>query len=176
MKKIILSLLVIAVLAVPALAAAPKYHTIQAGDTLHSLAQKYDTTVVQFLDFNPGLTPDNLRVGDELLIPVEPLWSYHVVQPGDNAKSLAMQYKVPEDLLKAANDLTTNKLTVGEMIRIPIHFYLGDANEQQTHQVEIGDTLYKIAQKYNVTLSELLEWNNIEDLDQIFAGQILIVG
>jgi len=36
--------------------------------------------------------------------------------------------------------------------------------------------LYKLAQKYGVTLAELLEWNENEDLNVIEAGQTLIVG
>lgn len=160
-----------------AAAAEPEYHTIKAGDTLHKLALNYETTVVEFLDFNPGITPDKLEVGQKLLVPVEPLWSYHVVQPGDNARSLAAAYKVPEDTLRAANGLTSNRLTVGETIRIPIHFYLGDPESKPvTHRVEIGDTLYKIAQNYKVTLGQLVEWNEIENINDIVAGQTLIVG
>ncbi len=158
-------------------AVEPQYHTVAAGETLFRLAQEYKATVVEFLDFNPGITPDQLTVGQKLLVPVEPLWSYHVVQPGDNARSLAAAYKVSEDALKSANKLATNKLSVGEMIRIPIHFYLGDAEPQQvTHTVEIGDTLYKIAQRYKVTLTQLIEWNEIKAIDNILAGQMLIVG
>ena len=158
-------------------AAEPEYHTIVAGDTLHKLAQDYKTTVVEFLDFNPGITPDKLEVGQKLIVPVETLWSYHVVQPGDNARSLAAAYRVPEEALRAANGLSNNRLTVGEMIRIPIHFYLGDPETKQvTHTVEIGDTLYKIAGTYKVTLAKLVEWNDIKDIDDITAGQTLIVG
>lgn len=158
-------------------AAEPQYHTITTGDILFKLAQKYKTTVLAFLDFNPDITPDQLTIGQKLLVPVEPLWSYHVVQPGDNTKSLAAAYKVPEETLRSANGLTTSKLTTGETIRIPIHFYLGDVKPQQvTHTVEIGDTLYKIAQNYKVTLAQLIEWNKIKNMDNILAGQKLIVG
>lgn len=179
MKRMTFAIVFVLLLALPMMAGAaePQYHTIITGDNLHRLSAKYNTTVVAFLDFNPGITPDKLEVGQKLLVPVEPLWSYHVVQPGDNARSLAAAYKVPEDLLREANKLENNKLTVGETIRIPIHFYLGDADvEPVTHKVEIGDTLYKIAVKYNITLAQLIEWNEIQDIDTIMAGQLLIVG
>lgn len=177
MKKIVLAFVCVLVLgaSMVAGAAAPRYHTIEVEDTLHLLAQRYGTTVVALLDFNPGITPDNLQVGRKLLLPVEPLWSYHVVQPGDTAPSLAAAYKVPVETLRAANGLANNDLTVGETIRIPIHFYLGEI-QKVTHTVEIGDTLYKIAQKYEVTLGQLVEWNQIKDINNIFAGQALIVG
>ncbi len=179
MKKIVFAATLVLVLAMTMVAGAaePNYHTIVSGDTLHKLAEDYKTTVVDFLDFNPGITPDALKVGQKLLVPVKTLWSYHVVQPGDNARSLAAAYKVPEAELRAANKLADNKLSVGETIRIPIHFYLGDVEQEPaTHRVEVGDTLYKIAQHYKVSLTQLIEWNEITDINSIVAGQILIVG
>lgn len=177
MKKKVLAVLFILILSISASAMGKEitHHTVEAGDTLRKLAVKYDTTVLELLDFNPGITPDNLQIGDKLVLPVEPLWSYHIVQPGDNVKSLATQYRVPLDALKQANDLKNNKLKEGEMIRIPIHFYLGDVKEV-THKIEIGDTLYKIAQQYKISLEELIKWNEIKDVDSIYAGQALIVG
>ncbi len=181
MTSIILVLLLGLTMVAGAGAAEPQYHTIAAGDTLHRLAQEHKTTVVEFLDFNPGITPDKLEVGQKLLVPVETLWSYHVVQPGDNARSLAAAYKVPEETLRTANGLSTDRLTAGETIRIPIHYYLGDPEgdsetKQVTHTVEIGDTLFKIARTYKVALAKLVEWNDIKNIHNIMAGQTLIVG
>lgn len=176
MKKAILAVVIVLALSLGAAAAAPQYHTVAKGDTLYALAQRYGVTAAQFVEFNPGLIAENLQIGQQLLIPVEPLWSYHVVQPGDSSKSLAAQYKVPEELLLQANGLTSKELKTGAMIRIPIHFYLGDTTEPLTHTVEIGDTLYKIALQYKVSLAQLIKWNSLPDPNQIMAGQVLIVG
>jgi LysM repeat protein len=48
------------------------------------------------------------------------------------------------------------------------------ANSSITHLVEKGDTLYNISKRYNVSVSQLKEWNNIFD-DSIKLGQILII-
>ena len=45
----------------------------------------------------------------------------------------------------------------------------------RTHTVEQGETLFSIAKEYNVTVSELREWNNLEDDSTISIGQSLIV-
>ncbi|NMA61345.1 MAG: LysM peptidoglycan-binding domain-containing protein [Firmicutes bacterium] len=177
MKKILFSVLCILVLSTSLVVAAqsPQHHSVVVGDTLRKIAARYDTTVLELLDLNPGITLDNLQIGQKIILPMQPLWSYHVVQPGDNASSLANQYKVPVEALREANGLTNNKLTVGKMIKIPMHLYERDS-KPVTHKVEIGDTLYKIAQTYKVTLTQLTKWNNLEDLDNILAGQVLIVG
>lgn len=127
MKKVIVTLFCILLLSSSlALAATPSsQHAIVAGDTLRKLAKLYDTTVLELLDLNPGITPDNLQIGQKVNVTVEPLWSYHVVQPGDNAKFLAKAYKVPLESLLEANNLERDQLKVGEMIRIPMHFYEG---------------------------------------------------
>lgn len=47
-------------------------HTIVAGDTLFALAQKYGTTVEAIMQANPGISPENLRVGQVISIPCGP--------------------------------------------------------------------------------------------------------
>lgn len=175
MKKIVLVLTCVLVVSIAIVASAQEQHSIVAGDTLRKLAAQYDTTVLELLDLNPGITPDNLQIGQKITLPSQPLWSYHIVQPGDNARSLATQYRVPLQALRDANQLKGDQLKAGEMIRIPMHLYQGEP-KQIAHRVEIGDTLYKLAKKYEVTLAQLVEWNDIKDLDAIFAGQTLIVG
>ena len=97
MRKILLTVLTVFVLSLTMVAGAaePQYHTVTAGNTLHSLAKRYGTTVVAF-DFNPGITPDRLEIGQKLLVPVETLWSYHVVQPGDNTRSWPRPIRCPK--------------------------------------------------------------------------------
>ncbi|MDR0461790.1 MAG: LysM domain-containing protein [Christensenellaceae bacterium] len=62
-------------------------HTIQAGDTLYSLAIKYDTTVAKLLDLNPGVEIYNLKIGSTLFVcppvvtPVPPIGVIPPVPP-----------------------------------------------------------------------------------------------
>lgn len=65
-------------------------YTIQAGDTLYALAQRYNTTVDMILRYNPGLDPERLRVGQVICIPtriVPPRRRKRclVLRPTDNA-------------------------------------------------------------------------------------------
>jgi hydrophobic/amphiphilic exporter-1 (mainly G- bacteria), HAE1 family len=47
--------------------------------------------------------------------------------------------------------------------------------EPQTYVVQEGDTLSQIAAEFGVTIDELIEWNDIEDPNQVFAGAVLFV-
>ena len=71
MKKLLVVVISLFVLSLTMVAGAaePQYHSVAAGDTLYKLAQSYETTVVASLDFNPGITPDKLEVGQKLLVP-----------------------------------------------------------------------------------------------------------
>lgn len=43
------------------------------------------------------------------------------------------------------------------------------------HTVQPGDTIWSIAQKYNVTVEELVNFNNLPFPEQIFVGQVIDV-
>jgi LysM repeat protein len=48
------------------------YHTIQPGDTLWDLAEMYGTTAEEIEEANPGIEPDNLQIGQVIVIPETP--------------------------------------------------------------------------------------------------------
>jgi len=50
-----------------------------------------------------------------------------------------------------------------------------DTEGQQTYVVQPGDTLAEIAAAFGVTLDALVEANNIENIDVIEVGQVLII-
>jgi LysM repeat protein len=45
--------------------------TIESGDTLFALAEEYNTTVEELIELNPGIDPDALTPGDELIVPTD---------------------------------------------------------------------------------------------------------
>jgi LysM repeat protein len=79
-------------------------YTLVAGDTLYSIARRYNTTVRMILMFNPGIDPNALRVGQVLVIPLSPANSkIYTVRAGDTLYSIAKMHGTTADMLARVN-------------------------------------------------------------------------
>lgn len=92
------------------------------------------------------------------------------VKSGDSLYKLAQKYSLSTTALKEANNLTKDTIYPGQYLYIPDNVQ----NVSQNHLVVQGDSLSKLAQKYNVTASRLKEANNLSG-DTIYIGQVLII-
>lgn len=99
-------------------------YTVQRGDSLWKISQKYGIPVNDIIAFN-NLSSVNLQIGDELRIPITSQDNNtsnqftYTVKNGDTLWSIAKQFNVSVDSMKAANNLTSNLLTVGQTLTIP---------------------------------------------------------
>lgn len=142
-------------------------YQVQKGDTLYSIANKYGITLKELKAIN-NLENDNLAIGQLLNVPSGlSLVSSYVVSPGDTLYSIAKKFDTSVDNLKKANNLTSNMLSIGQKLIIPLI-------EDTTYVVKVGDTLYSIARKFNTTVDELRRLNNLTN-DVLAIGQILIL-
>ncbi len=76
------------------------------------------------------------------------------------------------DELKKVNNLTSNQLSIGQILKVPVKEI--DLGDTELYQVKKGDTLYGIANKYGITLKELKTINNLTT-DTLAIGQLLNV-
>lgn len=97
--------------------------------------------------------------------------TYKVVK-GDTLYSIANKLDTSVGELKKINNLSTNLLTVGQILKIPTKVV--DLGDTGIYEVQKGDTLYSIANKYGISLSELMAINDIES-DNLSIGQMLKV-
>lgn len=142
-------------------------YNVQKGDSLYSIAKKFNTTVDKIKELN-NLTNNILTVGQILKIPTEEeTEKIYTVKSGDTIYSIAKKNNINIELLKSANDLTSNLLTVGQKLIIP---------EETTtmYKVQKGDNLYSIARKFNTTVSELKQLNDLKT-DILTIGQLLLI-
>ena len=108
---------------------------------------------------------------------------YHTVRRGETLGLIAERYGVTVSRLKDWNDRRTNKIFVGQRLKVVSMVdkgeieVEGDADVQEnatTHKVRRGESLFSIAEDYGVTIDNLKEWNNLSG-SSIDAGQTLIV-
>jgi LysM repeat protein len=94
------------------------------------------------------------------------------VMKGDTLYGIANKLDTTVDELKKINNLTSNSLSIGQILNVPVKTI--DTGETELYQVKRGDTLYSIANKYGITLKELKAINNLEN-DNLAIGQLLNV-
>lgn len=154
------------------------YYVVKKGDTLWSIARNYGLTVDELKALN-NLTSNNLNIGDTLLVSKATIApgtegnQYYTVLKGDTLYSIAQKYNMSLDELKALNNKTNNLINVGDVLLIKT-FTEPSNGEYATYIVEKGDTLYSIANKYNLTVAELKSLNNLTS-DTLSIGQNLKV-
>lgn len=151
-------------------------YTVVYGDTLWSIANRFGVGVNELRNLN-DLTTDTLSLGQVLIIPVKepeaPSGETYTVIKGDNLYSIANRFGVTVDQLKVANNLTSNVLSIGQVLTIPA---LGSAqpSETTTYTVARGDSLYAIASRYGTTTQELMRLNDLSST-LLTIGQTLII-
>lgn len=151
-------------------------YIVKKGDSLYSIANKYNTTVDELKRIN-NLTSNILSIGQILKLPSDKASDVeneentisYTVQKGDSLYSIARKYDTTIDRIKDLNNLTTNLLSIGQVLLIPT-----DTNLETTYTVQKGDSLYSIAKKYNTTVDRLKQLNNLSS-NLLSIGQILIV-
>lgn len=159
-------------------------YTVQKGDTLYSIALKYNTTPSAIISKN-NLTSDILNVGQVLNIPgdVESTGesedfvttNTYVVQKGDSLYSISRAYGVSVNDLKNANNLTSDILTIGQVLMIPDETSNGFSNSASNlYVVQKGDSLWSIANRFNTSVNAIRMINNLSS-DILSIGQTLII-
>ena len=156
------------------------YYTVKKGDSLWSIANKYNTTVNELKTLN-NLSSNTLSIGQKLKIPnydidendeieIPSLPITYTVKSGDTLYKIANNYGVTVDELKEFNNLTSNLLSIGQVLKIPgINLEIPN-----TYVVEKGDTLYGIANKYNVSVNDIKSLNNLTS-NTLSIGQVLLL-
>lgn len=99
-------------------------YTVKSGDSLYSIARKYNTTVDLITNLN-NLTSTSLQIGQQLLIPANQTTTppitgeYYTIQRGDSLYSIARRFNTTVDAIIQANNLTTIDLQIGNQLLIP---------------------------------------------------------
>jgi murein DD-endopeptidase MepM/ murein hydrolase activator NlpD len=197
-------------------------HVVQRGETLFRIAQSHGVTIMDLARMNSLVNPSDIKVGQRLLVPREPVAmaavpATHTIRPGETLRSIANFYNVAiEDLIRLNEIANPNAIYVGQVLDLaaqaetvateetvvveaptPVaptptveptqvvevaavpesELAASDdtSAENLFHTVAYGETLFRIAQRYGLTVNELIRANNIADPTRIYAGERLVI-
>lgn len=94
----------------------------------------------------------------------------HTVQSGETLFSIARDYDLTVGDLRRWNNLEVDELSSGQILRIAPP----KADNQITHTVQSGETLFALSRLYRVTIAEIQEWNNIRDYNLEVGRELTI--
>ena len=163
-------------------------HNVRRGETLVSIAKKYNTSVGMIRSANKLSKKKVLYVGQRLKIPlrktrvaaslgdrtiVKNVSSYKT-KKGDSLSAISHKYGIPVTELKKINNLKGNAIQIGQVLKIRA----GDSTNEAPsvkYKVKKGDNLAIIAKKKGVSLKKLLTLNKLSLSDTLYPGQEIIV-
>ncbi|MFA5405046.1 MAG: LysM peptidoglycan-binding domain-containing protein [Ignavibacteria bacterium] len=165
-------------------------YTVKSGDYLSTIAEDYGVTTSQIKEWN-NITGDKIMVGQKLKIysdgkvtekkevkeKTTKKNTSHVVQEGENLSLIADKYGLSIDDLMEWNDLDDDVIVPGQklsLVKTKTTKNTKVTKKSKTHTVKDGENLTTIADKYNVTIKQLKDWNDIKG-DVIQPGEVLTV-
>ena len=139
-------------------------HVVSSGETLWSLAQRYNVSVNSIQQINQLPNPSKLLIGQSLIIPTPAL--IHMVKKGETLWSIAKKYGISVNAIISANQLSnSNPLYIGTRLYIP----------PIIHVVQPGETLWQIAKLYNTSMQAIIDQNHIQNPNALIIGTQLII-
>ncbi len=159
-----------------------KKYTVKKGDTLGKIAQKHGVTVSALKRAN-SLRSNKIYAGKKLNIPgnggeppVETVTT-HVVRNGDTLHNIALKYGVTVEAIKRLNRLNSSRIYPRMVLKIPEmsrqRMVENSGRQVKTYRIKRGDTLSKIADLFEVTVEDLIEWNQISNPHLLRSGDRL---
>jgi len=178
-----------------------KIYTVKQGETLYSISRNVGVPVDSIKVWN-GLTDNVLKPGMDLQLhassksmnevkvnsnsQVNQLSQsnskvnksggsiVHTVQQGETMYSICRNYSIEVDSLLSWNNLKDYSLKQGMTLIVKKGGSEEHKKEDLEHIVQAGETLYKISRQYNVTVDEILKWNN-KTAATVSIGEKLVI-
>lgn len=173
---------------------SPTTYTVKKGDNLYEISKKFNIPVSELMKIN-NLANDSLQIGQVLNlmqndlageeeIMVMPIYENYTVKKGDDLYSIAQKFGTTVDQIKGDNSLTSNLLSIGQVLKVKvgeetvgIEECFGEGYEELgkrylEHTVKKGDSIYSIARNYNTTVDNIIKLNSLKNTN-LSLGQVL---
>ena len=157
-------------------------HKVSKGDSLWKIAEEFETEVNVLKKVN-YLASNVLSLNQELLIPLSNdqnqtfiPYQAHIISEGDTLWNLGIQYKISPAEIAKNNGLRMNSpLTIGKELNIGnknIYRTINSKKRTILYSVKQGDSLYRIADIFNIEISDIRSINELSN-NEIKPGQVL---
>ena len=154
-------------------------YTVKSGDSLWSIANRFGTTVAVLKELN-NLNTNELSVGQVLKLPGSTSSSEsgitsntYTVKSGDSLWSIARKHNTTVSEIQKLNQLSSTLLQVGQVLKLPGSTSSSESGvTSNTYTVKSGDSLWSIANRFGVTVKELMDYNNLNS-NLLSIGQVL---
>ena len=163
-------------------------YTVQKGDTLYSISQKFKIPVSKLKEIN-NLNSNTILPGQILIITeneIPPKPTTYKVQIGDTLYSISQKFNTTVDEIKKLNNITSNNIYINQELYIPTSNSTpnetlplppidDDENELYSEYiVQKGDSLWKISRDYNISVKDLIELNNLTTTTLQIGDKLLV--
>ena len=154
---------------------------VKRGETLSEIADRYGTTVNRLMEMNGLRDANDLWAGSRIKVPGN-VYSgggsgNYTVKAGETLSEIADRYGTSVDRLVQLNGLRdANDLWAGSRIQVPgasARPQVAVNKNAKTHQVQPGESLSSIADRYGVSMQRLIAINGISNPNQVMAGSTL---
>lgn len=182
MRKFLVLLLALIVLAPAAKTqtalaqASEPVYIIQAGDTLFSIAARFNVALDDLIAANPEIDPNNLAIGQEIVIPnlkgITGVLETEVVAFGDSLRSLSRRTQVSDENLRRLNRLISpGELYVGVSLILPVRE--GQQSLSARFTPSAGESLFELAVKQGSDPWTLTSLNKLAGTWSALPGDVL---
>ena len=162
-------------------------HTVKKGEYLIKIAEMYNVSVEDIMTWNK-LTERGVSAGTKLIIKTtkapsktvsdeEEEKKIHIVKKGESLGRIASNYGVTVGQLSEWNDLPDTNIKEGQELVIKNTEKPTKSKSNtttKTHTVISGDTLSELADRYEVSVSDIRKWNNLKG-SSLKVGMKLVV-
>jgi len=158
-------------------------YIIRAGDTLFALSQRFNVSVQEIMNANPGIDPNNLQIGRIICIPgAGPMPScpngfLYTIRSGDTLFALGQRFNVSVQAIINANPgIDPNNLQVGRIICIPtMGMPTPSCPNGFLYTIRSGDTLFALSQRFNVSVQAIINANPGINPNNLQIGQVICI-
>lgn len=162
-------------------------YTVRSGDSLSTIASRHGVTVAALRGHN-GLRSNTIQPGQKLRIPGsasqadEGASTVYTVRRGDSLARIASRHGTTVDALRHHNALRSNTIQPGQNLVIPGRQSATSASRvaaavdqaaERSHTVRRGESLWTIATRHGVSVSQLAGLNGLSDRHTLQPGQTL---